>query len=107
MERSVIKKTGLLPGLVVSALLMGATIDSSRVEAASLPMQGTQVAWWGFYPSVGLGFYGPGYYRPAYYGYGYRYYGYRPAYYGYYRPACERSCWRNYRGYVRCKVRCF
>ena len=105
MERSIVKKTGLLPGLFVSLFLVVGSVESGKAEAAQVCCQTRpQVAWWAGYHGWGWGPYysGPGYYRPGYYRPGY----YRSGY-GYYAPACERSCWRNRWGNLRCARRCF
>ena len=89
MESS-IKKAGLLPSLCVSLFLTTAALDNTA-NAAPVKSTNTQVAWWGgYWGSYG---WGPGYY-------------YRP-WGGYYRDGCQRNCWRNRWGYLRCNTRCW
>jgi hypothetical protein len=102
MDSSIVKKMGVLPSLVVSLFLLTATVDTTKAHASTVNYQspnGVQLAWWGGgYYHGGYGGYRRGYIGPAYYNYGYR---------PYYRNSCQKSCWRNRWGNLRCATRCY
>jgi hypothetical protein len=86
MELSILKRSGFLPGLILSLFLLlmtGTANNAVASEAPNLPANSVQIAWHGGYWGGG-GYYGRGYYRP---GWGYR-------------GGCR--CWINRWGNRRC-----
>jgi len=94
MEHSTAKKSGILSGVIISVFLLGVSFSANKADAAPVnaPANGhTQLAWW-------VGGWGPGWYHGGYY----------RGWNNYYRgPMCNRHCWRNRWGYVRCAGDCY
>lgn len=108
MDRSMIMKTGLMPSVVMSLFLATATVSSTNAHANTPNVQspaGVQLAWWaggnGYHG--GFGYRGYGGYNRGFYNGGYYNSGFRP----YYRGACQRNCWQNQWGQMRCATRCY
>ena len=88
MENSTVKKVGLLPSLILSAVLLTVTVGANKADASAVVQpaaNAVQLAWW-------HGGWGPGW------GGGW---GWRPGWGGYrYHNDC--SCWINRWGHRRC-----